>query len=69
MVSEKSAASSTECVCPRCNKIHRKLLMWIGNGTPRKFCAKCEQIDNPIEEFGINNEAAYEAVDLTFEPI
>ena len=32
----------TECICPRCRKLHIKKLNWIGRGIPRKFCTDCE---------------------------
>ena len=28
--------------CPKCCKLHRVRLMWIGNGTPRVFCQACK---------------------------
>ena len=29
-----------ECICPKCGEKHVMDLMWIGRGTPRKFCGK-----------------------------
>jgi hypothetical protein len=40
--------------CPKCDKLHRVRLLWVGHGTPRIFCQECrhntlafvEDIDN-----------------------
>lgn len=28
-------------ICPKCQKTHKMRMLWIGNGTPRKFCQAC----------------------------
>lgn len=32
----------TECVCPRCGKLHQQRMNWIGRGTPRVRCGECD---------------------------
>jgi len=39
----KSETKRIECKCPRCGKIHKKILFWVGKGMPRKFCDSCQQ--------------------------
>jgi transposase-like protein len=29
------------CVCPKCEAVHRMRLKWIGRGIPKKFCPSC----------------------------
>lgn len=31
-----------ECKCPRCERIYKKKVAWVGNGMPRKICEKCK---------------------------
>ena len=31
-----------ECICPKCGIKHKMKLLWIGRGTPRKFCQTCK---------------------------
>lgn len=47
-----SMAKSTKCICPRCEKIHYRLIFWTGNGIPRKMCPICYKTvkdDNVLE--------------------
>jgi len=37
----KNGKSWVACKCPKCEKIHKVKMKWIGNGMPRKFCKKC----------------------------
>jgi Zn finger protein HypA/HybF involved in hydrogenase expression len=30
-----------DCLCPKCNKVHKMNFMWTGKGMPRKFCPEC----------------------------
>ena len=41
---------NTECLCPKCGTKHMMKLLWIGRGTPRKFCANCRKIRNEIAD-------------------
>ena len=27
-----------KCICPRCEKIHKRFILWTGRGTPRIYC-------------------------------
>ena len=29
------------CHCPKCNQIHKKKMLWTGNGKPRLYCDSC----------------------------
>jgi Zn ribbon nucleic-acid-binding protein len=43
--SERGYSSSTEsvkCYCPKCEQTHTMQILWIGKGTPRKFCQRCK---------------------------
>jgi len=40
----KSTTKRMECKCPRCGRIHKKLLFWVGKTMPRKFCDSCKQV-------------------------
>ncbi len=57
-----SGAKWTNCICPRCGKLHRKDLFWIGNLPARKFCDACqgiaERLGN-IEEYQIHPQKDY----------
>ena len=28
------------CICPKCGKNHKMKFMWVGDGVPKKYCAK-----------------------------
>lgn len=32
----------TQCKCPKCERIHKLRILWIGRGMPRKFCPLCK---------------------------
>jgi hypothetical protein len=34
----------TECICPRCQRTHHLVMIWIGHGIPRKFCEGCKKV-------------------------
>ena len=31
------------CICPKCGEQHAMNLVWIGRGTPRKYCQQCRE--------------------------
>jgi hypothetical protein len=31
-----------ECICPKCEQIHKMNIHWMGRGTPRKYCTTCK---------------------------
>lgn len=31
------------CICPKCGEKHGMNLVWIGRGTPRKYCQQCKE--------------------------
>lgn len=31
------------CICPKCGDQHAMNLVWIGRGTPRKYCNQCKE--------------------------
>ncbi|MBC8394408.1 MAG: hypothetical protein H8E17_17800 [Deltaproteobacteria bacterium] len=35
-------STQVECLCPKCGAAHVMKLLWIGRGTPRKFCPSCK---------------------------
>jgi late competence protein required for DNA uptake (superfamily II DNA/RNA helicase) len=35
----------TKCICPRCRKIHYKLMKWSGRGIARIYCNECMKLD------------------------
>ena len=35
---EASTSKPTECICPKCGKIHIVNMFWTGTTMPRKFC-------------------------------
>jgi len=40
-----------DCKCPKCGKIHKVEMIWIGNGMPRKFCDGCKWFpENYVEQ-------------------
>jgi hypothetical protein len=41
---DKSFAALVECRCPRCNKLHRKLLNWSGGIPAKIYCKKCDLV-------------------------
>lgn len=42
------------CFCPRCRKLHRYGVEWVGRGIPRIYCCPCmHTIRRPIEVDGI----------------
>ena len=46
----KSETKRIECKCPRCGKIHKKLLFWVGKTMPRKYCDSCNQKTNTYDQ-------------------
>ena len=32
----------TDCKCPKCGRMHKMKINWIGRGIPRKFCGECD---------------------------
>lgn len=40
---------AVECICPRCGAVHKMKLLWIGRGTPKKYCQTCKNYVTSIE--------------------
>lgn len=40
----------TKCICPKCGVIHDMRLFWTGNGTPKKYCDKCQKFVKGFNE-------------------
>jgi len=38
----KSLRKAKKCICPKCEKIHKKKLYFTGRGTPRIYCTSCD---------------------------
>jgi hypothetical protein len=52
-----SNKKATECICPKCGKIHIMFLFWTGSGMPKKFCGKHEcLLDEDEETYGPNHK-------------
>jgi len=49
-----SSKIPTEAKCPRCRKIHKVRLRWIGRGIPRVYCAPCRNIVSYIGDIAIH---------------
>jgi len=54
-----SFAKLIECICPMCEKKHKRLIYWTGNGIPRKRCLDCENTvirsdDVEVDEYGVD---------------
>jgi RNase P subunit RPR2 len=42
--------NEVECQCPKCGTKHMKMMIWIGRGTPRKFCENCKKLQVEFSE-------------------
>jgi hypothetical protein len=57
----RSYEQSTLCKCPRCEKLHKMRIHWVGNGIPRKYCTPCRHVVDGIyietiyNDFGKSN--------------
>ena len=40
----------TECICPKCGKIHTVVMFWTGKGMPRKFCKTHDPLSEKWDE-------------------
>jgi len=54
-----SFAKLIECICPMCEKKHKRLIYWTGNGIPRKKCLDCEKAairsdDVEVDEYSVD---------------
>jgi hypothetical protein len=43
-----------KCICPNCGNVHKKKMIWVGRGKPRKFCPTCQDISRRVGELNIN---------------
>jgi transposase-like protein len=37
----KSGCAYVKCVCPRCDKVYKRMIQWSGHGMPRYYCNNC----------------------------
>lgn len=33
---------SIDAKCPKCERIHKVVMLWIGRGMPRRYCEYCQ---------------------------
>jgi hypothetical protein len=39
----------TECFCPKCRRVHKMKIRFIGRGQPRKFCPSCRDMAASVD--------------------
>ena len=48
----------TYCKCPKCDKLHKRLVDWKGRGIPRMFCPECNHTISNMQG-GIDDNSAF----------
>jgi len=47
-----------DCICPKCEEIHKCRIFWTGRGIPQVFCSTCRIIADRghVEPHKVNNK-------------